>query len=84
MTLPAVAHTGRVWRIHELTHDFHLEDVWALRTPGGPGDLPRLVAQFAVSDFPRAPRSSSACSGQRAGRSARSSAGTGPAPRRRS
>ena len=51
MKLPATAHTSRPWRIHELTPDFHLEDVWALPTPGGPGDLPRLVAQFASDDF---------------------------------
>lgn len=53
MRLPATAHTARPWRIHELSPDFHLEDVWALPTPGGPGDLPRLVAQFASGDFPR-------------------------------
>jgi hypothetical protein len=33
-----------------VAHDFRLEDVWALPTPGGPDDLPRLVAQFAVED----------------------------------
>ena len=43
MRLPNSAHTSRPWRIHELTSDFHLEDVWALPTPGGPGDFPRLV-----------------------------------------
>lgn len=53
MRLPATAHTARPWRIHQLTPDFHLEDVWALSTPGGPGDLPRLVAQFATGDFPQ-------------------------------
>jgi hypothetical protein len=37
------AHTSRPWRIHELTRDFQLEDVWALPTPGGPDDFPRLV-----------------------------------------
>ena len=51
MKLPATAHTSRPWRIHELTPDFQLEEVWALPTPGGPGDLPRLVAQFASDDF---------------------------------
>ena len=51
MRLPATAHTSRPWRIHELTGDFRLEDVWALPTPGGPEDLPRLVAQFASDDF---------------------------------
>lgn len=43
MRLPATAHTSRPWRIHELTHDFRLEDVWALPTPGGPDDFPRLL-----------------------------------------
>src|SRR5919112_592732 len=36
MRLPATAHTDRPWRIHELTRDFRLEDVWALPTPAGP------------------------------------------------
>ena len=45
MKLPNTAHTSRPWRIHELTSDFRLEDVWALPTPGGPGDFPRLVRQ---------------------------------------
>jgi Protein of unknown function (DUF2867) len=45
--LPKTAHTSRPWRIHELTRDFPLEDVWALPTPGGPDDFPRLVALFA-------------------------------------
>lgn len=44
MRLPDSAHTGRLWRIHALTPDFRLEDVWALPTPGGPDDFPRLVA----------------------------------------
>ena len=43
MRLPNTAHTSRPWRIHELTPDFRLEDVWALPTPGGPDDFPRLV-----------------------------------------
>jgi len=50
MSLPNSAHTFRPWRIHELTPDFQLEDVWELPTPGGPGDLPRLVQQFASGD----------------------------------
>jgi hypothetical protein len=50
MRLPNTAHTSRPWRIHELTRDFRLEDVWALPTPGGPDDLPRLVQQIAESD----------------------------------
>jgi hypothetical protein len=44
MKLPNTAHTSQSWRIHELTRDFRLEDVWALPTPGGPDDLPSLVA----------------------------------------
>ena len=48
--LPNSAHTSRPWRIHELTQDFQLEDVWALPTPGGPDDFPRLVDGFASSD----------------------------------
>jgi hypothetical protein len=48
--LPKTAHTSRPWRIHELTPDFELEDVWALPTPGGPGDFPRLIERFASTD----------------------------------
>ena len=36
-------HASRPWRIHELTGDFRLEDVWALPGRGGPDDLPRAV-----------------------------------------
>ena len=43
MRLPDTAHTARPWRIHELTRDFRLEDVWALPTPGSADDFPRLV-----------------------------------------
>ncbi len=50
MRLPNTAHTSRPWRIHELTRDFRLEDVWALPTPGGPDDFPRLVDAFAAGD----------------------------------
>jgi uncharacterized protein DUF2867 len=50
MTLPNTAHTSRPWRIHEITRDFRLEDVWALPTPGGPDDFPRLVQRFASGD----------------------------------
>jgi hypothetical protein len=48
--LPNTAHTSRPWRIHELTRDFRLEDVWALPTPGGADDFPRLVHEFAAGD----------------------------------
>jgi len=50
MKLPASAHTSRPWRIHELTRDFRLEDVWALNTPGGPDDFPKLVRMAAALD----------------------------------
>jgi hypothetical protein len=41
--LPNSAHTSQPWRIHELTPDFDLEDVWALPTPGGEDDFHALV-----------------------------------------
>ena len=50
MRLPTTAHTSRPWRIHELTRDFRLEDVWALPTPGGPDDFPRLLQMMASLD----------------------------------
>jgi Protein of unknown function (DUF2867) len=50
MRLPNTAHTSRPWRIHELTRDFRLEDVWALPTPGGPTDFPQLVQLIASGD----------------------------------
>jgi hypothetical protein len=50
MKLPDAAHTTRPWRIHELTPDFRIEDVWALPTPGGPDDFPRLVHLAASLD----------------------------------
>jgi hypothetical protein len=55
MRLPNSAHTSRPWRIHELTYDFRLEDVWALPGIGGPDDLVRLVQMVASYD----PRQSS-------------------------
>ena len=50
MRLAPTAHTSQPWRIHELARDFRLEDVWALRTPGGRDDFPRLVTGFAAGD----------------------------------
>jgi hypothetical protein len=50
MRLPSTAHTSRPWRIHEFTGDFRVEDVWALPTPGGPDDFPRLVQGIAAPD----------------------------------
>jgi hypothetical protein len=57
MRLPDSAHTSKPWRIHELTPDFQLEDVWAMPTPGGPDDFPRLVEGAAAMD----PAQSSSC-----------------------
>jgi hypothetical protein len=48
MRLPITAHTSRPWRIHGIAPDFELEDVWALPTPGGPEDFPRLVRQMTT------------------------------------
>jgi hypothetical protein len=57
MRLPNTAHTSQPWRIHELTCDFRLEDVWALPTPGGPDDFPLLVQLIVAGDPPRGSRS---------------------------
>jgi hypothetical protein len=80
MRLPDTAHISRHWRIHELTRDFRLEDVWALPTPGGPGDFPRLVRTDRigrpVAPVPRGVRTLWAIGG----RSESSSAGTTPTP----
>ena len=43
MKLPDAAHRAQHWRIHEVTRDFRLLDVWALPVRGGPDDFPRLV-----------------------------------------
>ena len=50
LRLPDTAHTSRRWRIHELTRDFRLEDVWQLPGPGGPGDFAGLVQLIASQD----------------------------------
>ena len=55
MKLPNSAHTSQPWRIHEIAPDFRLEDVWALPTPGGPDDFPRLVQLLASSDPSHSP-----------------------------
>ena len=48
--LPSTAHTSQPWRIHELTRDFRLEDVWELPGRGGSDDFPRLVEMIAAQD----------------------------------
>jgi hypothetical protein len=50
MRLPNTEHTSRPWRIHELTGDFRLEDVWELPGRGGPDDFPRLVEMIVSTD----------------------------------
>jgi Protein of unknown function (DUF2867) len=48
--LPNSAHTSRPWRVHEITADFRLEDVWALPVHGDKGDFPALVQGLAAGD----------------------------------
>ncbi|MFD9823661.1 DUF2867 domain-containing protein [Streptomyces violascens] len=48
--IPDAVHTGHPWRIHELTHDFELEDVWAVHMPdAGPGDFSTVLAAMQAS-----------------------------------
>jgi hypothetical protein len=54
-TLPDSAHSSRPWRIHELTPDFRLEDVWALPVRGDLEDFPALVQHFAAGDPSQSP-----------------------------
>jgi hypothetical protein len=48
--LPDTAHTAQPWRIHELTGDFDLEDVWELAPVDGPADFERLVRLISSRD----------------------------------
>jgi hypothetical protein len=48
--LPSSAHTSRPWRIHELTRDFRLEDVWALPLPPGVDDIAGAAGLLAGFD----------------------------------
>ena len=50
LQLPDSVHASRPWRIHEILPDFELQDVWALPTPGGPGDFSRLLDLMASGD----------------------------------
>ncbi len=50
MRLPDTEHTARPWRIHEITPDFRIEDVWSYRTPGaGPDDFPAMLAALRAA-----------------------------------
>jgi Protein of unknown function (DUF2867) len=53
--LPASEHSSKPWRIHELTRDFRLEDVWALPTPGRREDFLLLVGAVAAGDASQSP-----------------------------
>jgi hypothetical protein len=55
MRLPNSAHTERPWRIHELTRDFRVEDVWGLPAPVGCEGFPRAVELIASQDPSRSP-----------------------------
>ena len=48
--LGTTEHSARRWRIHEVANDFQVLDVWALPTPGGSGDFPKLVKLMATFD----------------------------------
>ncbi|GCD93266.1 DUF2867 domain-containing protein [Embleya hyalina] len=53
MKLPRTAYTDQPWRIHELTRDFRVEDVWSFRTPGaGPDDFPTMLAAMRAAGGP--------------------------------
>jgi hypothetical protein len=76
MRLPDAAHTSRPWRIHELTPDFRIEDVWALPTPGGPGDFPDWCGSSPPETIRATTPAPPARSGRSDGSSGSCSAGT--------
>ena len=55
MRLPNSVHTAQPWRIHELTPDFRVEDVWALPATGGRDDFRALVQMIASGDPSQGP-----------------------------
>jgi Protein of unknown function (DUF2867) len=48
--LPDGAHSSCQWRIHELTRDFRLQDVWQIRAPGRPDDRETAAEVLASLD----------------------------------
>lgn len=50
--VPNEAFTSRPLRIHEITPDFRVEDVWALPTPGGPDDFPLVLSIYGSAGSP--------------------------------
>jgi hypothetical protein len=57
LRLPNAQHAARPWRIHEITSDFRVEDLWALPEVGGPNEFAQLVRLIASLD----PSQSSSC-----------------------
>lgn len=55
MRLANEAHADLPWRIHQLTADFRVEDVWRLPVEGEAGDFPLLVEGFCLGDPTRMP-----------------------------
>lgn len=55
MRLPNRAHTSRPWRIHEVTGDFRLEDVWELPVAGDPDEFSEVVETIARLDPSESP-----------------------------
>jgi hypothetical protein len=50
MRVSADVHRSRPWRIHELTRDFRIEDVWELPVSGERDDFPRVVQLASALD----------------------------------
>jgi hypothetical protein len=50
MRLPNSAHTDQPWHIHEIAHDFRLEDVWQLPAFADPADFAVMATMIAGSD----------------------------------
>lgn len=50
MRVPIEEHTSRAWRIHEITPDFRVEDVWSPLEVGGPDDFERVVETVSSYD----------------------------------
>lgn len=51
LRLPDSEHYSQPWRIHEITGDFRLEDVWELPGTIAAGDFSRAVARIAALDL---------------------------------
>lgn len=49
----SAAHFDHKWRIHEMTRDFVVEDVWTLPITGGRDDFQRLLMDFVADSRQR-------------------------------